>query len=95
MDGVYYIVSADGRRKAVVIDLEHYLDAWERIQEILDNHVPQDGRLFNGEMAKVIADAESKPSLPLTALSGTARRLFASPDEVDAFINAERDAWER
>ncbi|MEW6251429.1 MAG: hypothetical protein AB1716_12335 [Planctomycetota bacterium] len=32
---------------------------------------------------------------PLTSLFGAAKGIFASGEEADAFLRAERDAWER
>ncbi len=40
------------------------------------------------------AGADSEPP-PLTSLFGKAEGVFASGAEADAFIRAERDAWQR
>ena len=50
-----------------------------------------------GTAAEVIVMVEDRPEkLPrLTSFIGKAKGCFRSAAEVDAFIRAERDAWER
>jgi hypothetical protein len=47
--------------------------------------------------AEVIVMVEDRPgkTRPLTSFIGKAKGCFRNAAEVDAFIRAERDAWER
>jgi hypothetical protein len=53
--------------------------------------------LPEGRTVRVTVELEEPVSRPQPFLRflGAAPGLFASPEEVDAFISAERDAWER
>ena len=52
-----------------------------------------------GAAAEVIVmvneDAEGQPPPPLSSLLGRADSGYASGEDVDAFLRAERDAWDR
>ena len=50
-----------------------------------------------GASAEVIVmiDSADSPPPPLSSLFGRASGVFASGDEADAFIRAERDRWGR
>ena len=37
---------------------------------------------------------ESPPLVPLSSLIGSCKGMFASPEEADAFLSGERDAWD-
>jgi len=43
----------------------------------------------------ILIDSAVGQHRPLTAFRGAAQGLFASPEDVDAFIRNERDAWDR
>ncbi|MEH1813657.1 MAG: hypothetical protein V7K26_18995 [Nostoc sp.] len=50
-----------------------------------------------GATVEVIVLLESPPKhseKPLTSFIGSAKGIFATPEEVDQFIRQERDAWE-
>ena len=46
------------------------------------------------EVIVMIEAPESEPP-PLTSLFGKAKGVFSTGEEADAFIRAERDAWDR
>ena len=59
-----------------------------------------DPQLPAGATAEVIvllnlpsAEAREETALPLASLIGAAKGGFATPEEVDRFINGERDEW--
>jgi hypothetical protein len=49
-----------------------------------------------GAKADVIVMLESagEPAPPMTSMIGTGQGGFATPEEADAFIRQERDAWQ-
>ncbi len=51
-----------------------------------------------GSRVKVTVEVEAKPGAreprPLSQLMGSAKGLFASPEEVDDFIRQLRDEWD-
>jgi hypothetical protein len=53
--------------------------------------------LSAGDVVEVIVlmDTPVTPKRSLTEFFGAAKGSFATPEEADAFIRAERDAWER
>jgi hypothetical protein len=53
--------------------------------------------LPEGARAEVIVllDAASQHAPTLSSFLGAAKGGFKSPEEVDAFLKAERDSWER
>ena len=60
----------------------------------------RDPLLPTGATAEVIVllnwppvEASGEAAVSLASLIGAARGGFATPDEVDQFINGERDAW--
>ncbi len=60
----------------------------------------RDPQLPTGATAEVIvllnlplAEASEETAPPLTSLIGAAKGGFATPEEVDRFLNQERDAW--
>jgi len=58
----------------------------------IDIHDPQ---LPDGAVAEVIVLLTETPgeALPLASLIGAARGSFATPEDVDEFLNRERDSW--
>jgi hypothetical protein len=55
----------------------------------------QSSELMPGSLAEVIVipEAGTVPRRSLTQLIGSAAGGFASPDEADAFLRHERNAW--
>jgi hypothetical protein len=60
----------------------------------IEIHCPS---LAPGTTAEVIVMVEDRPRKlpPLTSFIGKAKGCFRNAAEVDSFIRAERDAWER
>ncbi|MEO7297139.1 MAG: hypothetical protein ABI042_01035 [Verrucomicrobiota bacterium] len=57
---------------------------------VIQIHSPE---LKSGSSAEVIVLVESAERKSLAKLIGTAKGGFSSPQEADAFIHRERDAW--
>ena len=57
----------------------------------------RDPSLPEGRTVRVIVLVEETEQEPesLMRFFGAARGLFATPDEAEAYIRSERDAWER
>ena len=56
----------------------------------------QSSELPEGVIAEVIVlwEPRKPQAVPLRHLIGTAKGCYATPDEADAFIRRERDAWD-
>jgi hypothetical protein len=50
--------------------------------------------LLSHELSRMASDSAGRKRRPLNALIGAGKRHFGSVEEVDRFINAERDSWE-
>jgi len=50
-----------------------------------------------GTVAEVLVlfdqEAAEEPAVPLASLIGSARGLYRTPDDADAYRNGERDSW--
>lgn len=51
-----------------------------------------------GTAAEVVVlfddELDEEPLVPLTELIGSAKGLFPTPEDADAYLDAERDSWE-
>ena len=72
------------------------------IKKIVTEHYPVDRLpeelrrgIESGQMVRVVVEAEEEPTrVPLVDLIGSAKGLYASPEEAVAFIRALRDEWD-
>jgi hypothetical protein len=71
-------------------------------KKIVTEHFPVDRLpeelrrgIESGRMVRVVVEAEVEPTrVPLVDLIGSAKGLYASPEEAVAFIRALRDEWD-
>jgi hypothetical protein len=60
----------------------------------IEVHHPDLSAGTEAELIILVEQPKTEPP-PLTSLIGKAKGCFASAEEVDSFLRAERDAWER
>jgi hypothetical protein len=71
-------------------------------KKIVTEHFPVDRLpeelrrgIESGRMVRVVVEAEVEPArIPLVDLIGSAKGLYASPEEAVAYIRALRDEWD-
>ena len=59
--------------------------------EIRSPELPEGAR---AEVIVILDDGAEAPNRPLCTIIGTGKGCFATPEEADAFLRKERDAWE-
>ena len=59
--------------------------------EIRSPDLPEGAR---AEVIVILDDDQDAPDRPLRSIIGTGKGCFATPEEADAFLRKERDAWE-
>ncbi|HEY1685391.1 MAG TPA: hypothetical protein VGG19_11555 [Tepidisphaeraceae bacterium] len=43
----------------------------------------------------ILPESSAKDNRPLASFKGSARGVYASPEQADAFLRTERDQWDR
>ncbi len=59
--------------------------------EIRSPELPEGAR---AEVIVILEDGQRSRGKPLRSIIGTGKGCFATPEEADAFLRKERDAWE-